>query len=85
MLEIKSKKTGEILAKIQADTLAGADLRDMHLEGADLRGADLDGAHLEFADLVEADLSDAKLQGGFLHAAQASPCFIPLSLRRDKA
>lgn len=56
MLEIKHKDTGEVLSTIDADTLAGADLRDMRLAGADLRGADLRRAQLEYADLVGADL-----------------------------
>ena len=57
MVEIKHKNTGKVLARIEADSLVGADLRDMHLEGADLRGVDLNHARLEFADLVGANLS----------------------------
>ena len=56
MLEIKHKKSGEVLATIDVDTLAGADLQEMCLENADLGGMDLSGAQLSYADLVGADL-----------------------------
>jgi len=69
MVEIKHKQTGEVLATIDADSLVGADLRDMRLNGADLRGADLSDANLEFSDLVAADLGDAVLRGALLMSA----------------
>lgn len=59
--------------------LAGADLRNAHLQEADLRnanlqGADLTGAHLQEAafwnaNLQEADLTDADLQEAWLAGA----------------
>jgi uncharacterized protein YjbI with pentapeptide repeats len=55
MIEIRHKDTGDVLETLDADTLVGADLRDMRLDGADFRGADLSGANLEFSDLNQAD------------------------------
>ncbi len=59
MLEIKRKGSNEVLCTVHADTLVGADLREMRLAEADFRGADLRGAHMEFSDLRGADLSGA--------------------------
>ncbi len=46
--------------------LAGADLSQMHLIGADLRSADLSGANLTEANLEGADLEGANLTGADL-------------------
>ena len=43
MIEIKHKTTGEVLHRVDADSLQSADLRY-----ADLRGADLYGANLRY-------------------------------------
>ena len=69
MDQAKAENTGELLARIEAESLACADLRDMRLEDADLRGADLSHARMELADLVGADLSSAVLAGAYLQGA----------------
>ena len=74
MIEIKSKETGETLARINGDSLAGADLRELNLAGADLRRQDLSGANFWHSDLTDADLSgaclkQARLQGGQFQGA----------------
>lgn len=61
MIEIKHKDTGEVLLRVDADTLQGANLRGANLEGADLRNANLGRAHLLDADLSFADLTGAHL------------------------
>ena len=48
MIEIRKKETGEVLERIQASSLAGADLRDMLLSGAD--------RHEKWAEVPDADL-----------------------------
>jgi hypothetical protein len=77
MIEIKHKDTGEVLKRVDDETLAftdltGADLAfadlqwasliDADLRSADLYGADLCGACLLYADLGEADLRCANLR-----------------------
>ena len=74
MIEIKHKKTGEILHTVDADDLAGADLRRADLTGAyltdaDLRDADLTGAYLRGAILGGADLRRSILRGAILGGA----------------
>ena len=46
MIELKHRATGQVLRVVDAESLAGADLRDENLEGADLNAADLSGAWL---------------------------------------
>ena len=64
-IQIKNRRTGDVIKTVDADTLWGADLR-----GADLRGADLWGADLRGADLWGADLRGAKLTGAKLTGAK---------------
>jgi uncharacterized protein YjbI with pentapeptide repeats len=52
MIEIKHKQTGEVLLRVDAEVLKGADLRGADLQGADLRGANLEEANLQKADLL---------------------------------
>lgn len=81
MIEIRHKRTGEVLHSVEADTLIGAiltntdltnaDLRDVylngvHMSGANLSNADLSSAHMSGADLTNADLSGANLSSTFL-------------------
>lgn len=83
MNEIKSI-SGEVLKKVDADTLRAANLRfaDLHcadlraadlcgayLRSADLRGADLRAAYLRCADLRFADLRSADLRGAYMRCA----------------
>ncbi len=68
--------------KCYSCNLAGVDLAEKNLEGADLEGADLTGSRLAGADLenanlkgavlVGADLKNAKLQGADLYKANLS-------------
>jgi len=60
MIEIKNIQ-GEVLARIDADTLMFA-----NLWGKDLRGACLKDANLAFACLFEAQLEGADLRGANL-------------------
>lgn len=69
MIEIRSRRTGEILKTVDADTLLGADLESAYLESANLTGADLRGAKLHGANLSNADMSNADLQGAILSGA----------------
>jgi len=62
MIEIKHKTTGEVLHRVDADSLQSADLRYADLRGADLRYANLCGAYLRYADLRGADLYGANLR-----------------------
>jgi hypothetical protein len=64
MIEITSRLGGEVLRRVDADTLAQADLADAHLRAADLRAANLAGARL-----IAADVSDALLMGANLAGA----------------
>ena len=64
---IKNRKTEQII--IEAETLAGADLRWADLRGADLRWADLTRADLTRADLTRANLRWADLRGADLTGA----------------
>ena len=70
MIEIKNRRTGEVIKTVDANTLRGtnlwgadlwgADLQTANLRGANLRGANLWGANLQDADLTGADLTGAK-------------------------
>lgn len=66
MIEIKRRFTGEVLRRIEADTLSGAYLSGADLRGADLSGADLRGAYLRGADLRGAIFCRATIDGATL-------------------
>jgi uncharacterized protein YjbI with pentapeptide repeats len=76
MIEIKHKITGEVLHRVDADSLQGADLGNADLRGADLSGADLSGANLRLANLFGADLSDANLSYANLSGADLSGAYL---------
>ncbi len=63
---IRHAQTGEVLYRVNAASLAGANLTCAQLAGADLRGQDLSGAMLTHANLRQADLRDANLTGALL-------------------
>lgn len=69
MIEIRQRGTNELLARVDVETLAGADLRGLDLAFADLRNADLRGANLRDARLAHADLRGADLRGADLCGA----------------
>jgi hypothetical protein len=69
MVIIRHRTTGDELLRVDADTLAGADLCEASLCHADLRSADLRGARLWRANLMNADLSGADLCGAVLLGA----------------
>ncbi len=71
MIEIRNLN-GQVLRKVEADNLSGADL-----SGADLRYADLSGAGLSGADLRYANLSGANLSGADLSGANLSGARLP--------
>jgi hypothetical protein len=63
MIEIKHKDTGELLLRVDEETLEGADLSNTKLAGADLTGVNLKGANLGGANLEDAELTRADLGG----------------------
>ena len=65
-IEIKSRRTGDVIKTVEADTLQDADLTGADLAGADLRGAYLWGADLTCANLMGANLTCANLMGANL-------------------
>jgi len=69
VIEIKHRETGDVLLRVHADTLRGADLGKAVLSYADLSGADLSGANLSAAQLFQADLRGANLSGADLSDA----------------
>src|SRR3954470_21950035 len=60
---------GEVVLRVDGDTLVGADLSGLSLRCADLRDADLSRADLSRADLSSADLRGACLAGADLTGA----------------
>jgi hypothetical protein len=62
MIEIRHKKAGDVLLRVDAETLEKADLTDAWLPGADLRGANLHQSKLTGATLDRADLTGADLR-----------------------
>jgi uncharacterized protein YjbI with pentapeptide repeats len=80
VIEIKHKKTGELLVRVAAKTLVNADLHRANLRGADLRGAALqntnlshvssDDRHREWGPLPTA--TDAQFRGADLADADLS-------------
>src|SRR5262249_40490081 len=69
MMTICERKTGRILHRVDAHTLAGADLAGAHLRRANLQGANLARANLQRAYLRGADLSAANLRRANLRGA----------------
>ena len=67
MIQIKHKKTGEVLHTVEADMLSRA-----HLIGADLFGADLFGTYLSGADLNNTNLHGANLSSAYLDGTDLS-------------
>lgn len=79
MIDIFDRKGFDRLARIEADTLQGADLRGLDLSNAnlvhlDLRDADLSGCKLVGADLRLANLSGANLSGADLSDSELMGC-----------
>jgi GlpG protein len=82
MIEIRRTDSGEVMLRVERESLegadlAGADLRAANLAGKSLRGArlasaDLRGAFLRYADLTRADLTGADLQRSYLRHANLS-------------
>jgi uncharacterized protein YjbI with pentapeptide repeats len=61
MIDIRHKETGALLLQVNVETMAGIQLSDEVLRGADLRGADLRGAQLRRAYVIDVDLREANL------------------------
>jgi uncharacterized protein YjbI with pentapeptide repeats len=72
MIEICHRKSRRVLRRVDADTLAGANLSGARLWDADLSGQDLRGANLAGARLMRADLRGANFQGAELRYANLS-------------
>jgi hypothetical protein len=69
MIDIRHRETGALLLQINAETMAGIQLSDQVLRGADLRGADLRGAQLRRAYVIDVDLREANLENARLNGA----------------
>jgi uncharacterized protein YjbI with pentapeptide repeats len=69
LIQIKHKKTGEILKHVDSNSLKLANLRSVDLKGADLVGLDLEGADLTHADLSDCDALNANLKNAILTSA----------------
>ena len=64
MIEILHKDTGEVLARLDVDSLVGADLTARDLRGADLSTVDPGGfTVMNLANLEKANLRNANLRG----------------------
>jgi uncharacterized protein YjbI with pentapeptide repeats len=72
MIEIKHKKTGDVLFRCDRENLEGVNLTGANLAGADLSGQDISHACLRNADLHEANLDHAQLVGTCLDDANLS-------------
>jgi hypothetical protein len=68
-MQIKNRFSGEVILKLDLETLKGANLRGADLRGADLRGANLQNANLWGASLWGASLWGASLEGASLGGA----------------
>ena len=84
MIEIKHRRTGEILKKVDANSLMRADLREANLYEADLYGADLYGANLCGANLCRANLRGTDLRGANLYGTDLKYCKGVLSFTGEK-
>jgi uncharacterized protein YjbI with pentapeptide repeats len=74
MIEIRDRKTGRLLKRVDAPSLeranlARAQLRRANLQGANLARANLAEAYLRGADLAGANLRRANLRGADLRGA----------------
>ena len=71
MIEIRRHDTGEVLYRVDADTLDGVDLREQYLflPDADLSNRSLKGAMLDGVDLMGASLRESDLSGASLRRA----------------
>ena len=72
MIEIRHKDSGDLIRRVDGDSLAGIDFREDSLIGADLSGQDLSDALMQGADLSECDLSGANLLNAQLQDATLS-------------
>ena len=68
-MQIRHRRTNNVILETEGADLRGADLRSADLRGADLEGADLEGANLWGANLWGADLEGANLWGADLRSA----------------
>lgn len=71
-LEIRNRRSGQLLRALYSNTLAGVNLAGVNLIEADLAGANLRCADLEGASLQSADLRGANLSGVNLAGADLS-------------
>jgi uncharacterized protein YjbI with pentapeptide repeats len=69
MVEIRRRDSGKTMLTVEGDTLAGVNLWEARLSGADLRAQDLRGTMLWRANLTNADLRGADLRGAILLGA----------------
>ncbi len=69
-IQIKNRRTGDVIKTVDADTLRGANLTGAKLTGANLTGADLRDADLRGANLTGATLRGANLRGANLWDAK---------------
>lgn len=63
MIEIRSKRSGEVLLTVNAPTLSGGSFRHADLKSANLLGHDISNADFAYAQLQSADLRDANAVG----------------------
>jgi uncharacterized protein YjbI with pentapeptide repeats len=77
MTEIRHRATGQLLRVVVADSLAGADLRDDIVDGAELHGAVLRHADVNDANFRGVSLVAGKITfANFSHARNAEvPAF----------
>ena len=69
MIDIRHKETGAVLLQVNAETMAGIQLSDEVLRGADLGGADLRGAQFRRACVIDVDLREANLENARFNGA----------------
>ena len=60
-IEVRHRKSGEVLLTVESDSL-----EKLELDGVDLRGADLRGVNLYYSSLSNVNLRDADLRGANL-------------------
>jgi uncharacterized protein YjbI with pentapeptide repeats len=83
MIEIRHRHSGRVLASVDAEGLAAANLAGAYLIHADLREADLSGAVLVYADLSGADLTGANLTGAKLRGSSLIEAVLVCADLRD--